>query len=201
MAQAMSGDNSEVVRLEAAQAQMRQRFLGWQCRLRQLAVRQADGRPTSGMRPSVGLEPAGESLGEITVLIVKSEPEEVTAQFRHLVRKTHDPAERLQGALKHLQAAYYQRPLEFADEMTALFGPDSALAERLVAAGACRLDFEQYRQRYRIPCSVRDLPEADRAFQATYWHNSLFNPNLPAGVRVLGFKPHWSHAEAEPEVG
>ncbi len=108
------------------------------------------------------------------------------------------PAERYDGALKMLAAAYYQRPQEFSDQLTALFGSDSEIAERLLAAGRCLLAFEQYSQSYTLPCSVRALAEDDPAYQATYWHNALFNPALPGGVRVLGFQPDWARAEAEP---
>ncbi len=195
-----------VVRLEAAQAALRDHFLGWQCRLRQMAVRQAGGRPTSGMRPEVRLAPvdtllADTPLGAITTLIVRREPREATAQFRHLVRKTQDPAERYDAALKTLAAAYYQRPQEFSDELTALFGPAPGLADQLLAAGHCVLDFEQYSQRYRLPCAARNLGQDEPAFQATYWHNALFNPALPGGLRVLAFQPDWARAEAEPGVG
>ena len=91
----MTGESSSsVINLEAAQAALRDSFLGWQCRLRQLAMRQAEGRPTNGMRPedTVGDDP--KPLGQITVLVLKAEPEEITAQFRHMVQKTNDPAER-----------------------------------------------------------------------------------------------------------
>ncbi len=196
----------QVVRLEAAQAvqatqkAMRDHFLGWQCRLRQLAVREAGGRPTSGMRPELHLGEDGPSLGAITTLILRREPAEATAQFRHMVRKTQDPAERHDAALKMLAAAYYQRPQEFSDQLTALFGPGSETAEKLLAAGGCRLAFEQYSQRYTLPCSLRELAEDEPAYQATYWHNALFNPTLPGGLRVLGFQPDWALAEADPPV-
>ncbi len=194
-------NGGEVVRLEAAQAALRDHFLGWQCRLRQLAVREAAGRPTSGMRPTVTLAGEAEPLGQITVLIHKRAPEEATAQFRHMARKTHDPAERLEAALKHLQAAYYQRAHEFSDVMTALFGPGAALARRLASSGGCLLDFAQYNQSYRIPCGVAALEESHPAYQATFWHNSLFNPNLPGDIQILAFTPDWSRAVAEPAVG
>ena len=188
----------QVVRLEAAQAALRDHFLGWQCRLRQLAVREAGGRPTSGMRPELRLGAEGPPLGAITTLILRRAPAEATAQFRHMVRKTQDPAERYDAALQMLAAAYYQRPREFSDQLTALFGPGSEIAGQLLAAGRCRLAFEQYSQSYTLPCTVRALAEDDPAYQATYWHNALFNPALPGGVRVLGFQPDWARAEAEP---
>lgn len=193
--------SSSVINLEAAQAALRDSFLGWQCRLRQLAMRQAEGRPTNGMRPEVTVGGDPEPLGQITVLVLKAEPQEITAQFRHMVLKTNDPAERQESALKTLQAAYYQRPGEFSDVMTALFGPGSKAARRLATVGDCRLDFEQYNQRYVVPCKVRALAESEPAYQCTYWHNSLFNPSLPGGVEILAFAPDWAHASAEPPVG
>ena len=186
--------------LGAAEAALRDHFLGWQCRIRQYAVRHGGGRPSSGMRPALRLPEAGSELGPITVLIVKRAPEETTDQFRHLARKTHDPAERHDGALNFLAAAYHQRPRDFSDEPTALFGPESEIADRLLAAGRCRLSFEQYRQTYDLPCAVRRLADDDPAFQATYWHNALFNAALPAGVRVLAFQPDWRAARADPPI-
>jgi hypothetical protein len=78
--------------------------------------------------------------------------------------------------------------------LTALFGGGAALAGRLLAFGACRLEFDQYAQGYRIPCRVTALAEADELYQATYWHNRLFNPNPPPGAQVLAFTPDWAHA-------
>lgn len=187
-------------RLDSAQAAMRDHFLGWQCRIRQHAVRHAGGRPTGGMRPAVRLSETGPDLARVTVLIVRREPEETTAQFRHIARKTQDPAERYDAALKFLAAAYYQRPREFSDELTALFAADSEIAERMLAKGRCLLKLEQTNQRYALPSRVRFLAEDEPAFQATYWHNALFNPTLPGGVRVLGLKPDWTRAEADPPV-
>lgn len=184
----------------SAAAATRDHFLGWQCRVRQLSVRNAGGRPTSGMRPEVVLAGEAEPVARATVLIVRMAPEESTDRFRHLYRRTQDPADRYDAALTYLAAAYYQRPREFSDEICALFGPGSDLAARLCADGRCELRFDQYGQRYALPCRVRALDEADPAFQATYWHNSLFNPDLPAGTQILGFQPDWESAIADPAI-
>lgn len=152
------------------------------------------------MRPHVSLPGSTRSPVRITVLIVKRDCAEATAQFRHLVLKTHDPADRYDGAVKLLSAAYFQRPQEFADEMTALFNAGSGLARELLQAGNCRLDFAQFSQSYSLPCRVRAVAEHDSAFQATYWHNRLFNATMPSRVWVLAFAPDWEHATAEPAL-
>ena len=143
------------------------------------------------MRPRVSLPRGDSDLGHITVLIRKKASQQVTTQFQHMVRKTGDPAERREGAVRFLAAAYYQRPDEFSDEMTALFGPGSGLVRKLLEAGSCTLDFEQFGQRYRLKCGVEALAESDAAFQFTYWHNSLFNPAIPGDVQILAFQPDW----------
>jgi hypothetical protein len=169
-------------------------FIGWQCRLRQLAARQEGGRPSLGMRPRV-TTPEGDELSPgIVTLIVESEPQVGTELFRYEYLKTHDPNERFDKMLEILQGSYFQEPTRFSDLMTALFGPGSTLAARLAVQGRCILEFEQYTQGYRIPCAVARLPAGHAFHQATYWHNRMFNPNVPAGVEILSFRPDWAHA-------
>ncbi len=183
-----------VVLTEQAAAALRDDFLGWQCRIRQLSARQSGGRPTAGMRPRL-LSPRGDELAPgITVLIVEVEPAESTALFRHQYLKTNDPIERYEKILEILAAGYFQHPAGFSDAMTALFGPDSAVAAALLNHGGGIVEFEQYAQAYRLPCRVAELATDDAFFQATYWHNRLFNPNMPPGVRILSFTPDWTHA-------
>jgi hypothetical protein len=67
-----------------------------------------------------------------------------------------------------------------------------------LSAKRCELDFQQYNQRWRLPCSVYQLEEDDPAYQATYWHNSLFNPAFPGAIQILGFGPDWAGVAAEP---
>ena len=183
-----------MVLTEVAAQQLRDDFLGWQCRLRQLSVRQAGGRPLDGMRPKV-LSPSGEMLSAgVIVLIVEDDSANTTQLMRFQCQKTHDPIERYDKVLELLSSAYFQYPKNFSDEMTALFGPVSELPAKLLHLGRCVFEFEQFTEAYRVPCVVRELPESHDFFQATYWHNHMFNPNMPPDIRVLSFKPDWPHA-------
>jgi hypothetical protein len=177
-----------------AAAALRDDFLGWQCRIRQLSIRQGGGRPTPGMRPRVFTAEGTELSSGIVVLIVERNPTDNTALFRHQYLKTNDPAERYDKILEILAGSYFQRPTGFTDVMTASFGPESPVADRLLNHGRCVLAFEQYAQAYRLPCGVTELATDDDLFQATYWHNRMFNPNFPPGVRILAFTPDWTHA-------
>lgn len=175
---------------------LKQSFLGWQCRLRQIAVREKDGRPTTGMMPQISLQNDGRFSNAITVLIIRRDATNDASQFRHLVLKSHDPADRFASGLEFLSATHYQRPHEFSDEMTGLFQPGDPLVRALLAEQACILEFEQFSAAYTLPCAVRQLNEDESAFQATYWHNRLFNPTMPGNVVVLGFAPDWDCASA-----
>jgi len=187
-------DNVVLNRLAAAA--LCREFLSWQCRIRQLAVRQEGGRPSAGMCPRV-TSASGDALSDgIVTLIIESEPAESTQLFRYQYLRTQDPNERYDNVLEILQGSYFQEPARFSDLMTALFGPESSLAVQLLREGRCVLDFEQYTQGYRIPCSVTRLAESHLFHQATLWHNRMFNPHLPATVQILAFRPDWPHASA-----
>jgi hypothetical protein len=73
------------------------------------------------------------------------------------------------------------------------------LAARLLEAGECLLEFDAFAQNYKMICTVRGLKAGTPAFEATLWHNRLFNPVLPSDVAILGFKPQWRSAQAHPE--
>lgn len=164
-------------------------FLGWQCRLRQLAVRQREGRPSDGMVPLVTVD--GSELGRAVVLILKRPEFGVTEELRHMVQSTNDPRVTREKGLRFLASSYYQRAREFQDVMTGLFNPDSSLAEAVIQAGQCRLVFEQYEQQHSVMCDVESLAPGNYSYDATFWHNSLFNPSMPATPVIVGFTPIW----------
>ncbi|MGI9436687.1 MAG: hypothetical protein ACR2Q4_17975 [Geminicoccaceae bacterium] len=159
-------------------------------------MREAEARPTSGMRPELTV--AGQTMGPITVVITKLAPETCTAEFRYIVQRSRDPRERFQSALAYLQASYYQDPASFGDLLTAIFSIDAELPKQLAGRVDCVLDFEQFSQSYELTCAASLLEPEDCTFQATYWHNALFNPSLPGAVQIVGFRPDWCSARAEP---
>jgi hypothetical protein len=175
---------------------LRDDFLAWQCRIRQIAMRQDAGRPSPGMRPRV-LDATGREVSPaLTVLIVRRDPAESTGFFRFQVMKTSDPRDTYERALAYLQADYFQTPAEFGDVMTTVLPPSSEIAARLLRDGRCVLAFEQFSQCYRLPCAAFETEAGEAIREATLWHNRLFNPSLPDDVLVLGFRPNWKSAEA-----
>jgi hypothetical protein len=177
---------------------LRRRFLGWQCRLRQIAMRQDGGRPSPGMRPRV-LADAGEEIAPaLTVLIIPDEPDESTAFFRFQLQRSADPRDAYERGLAFLQADYFQEPAAFSDRLVAVLPERSPAASRLVAEKRCLLVFDQWRQSFRLPCTVDELAVGDALRDAALWHNRLFNPMLPDSVHVLSFQPDWTSASADP---
>ncbi len=177
---------------------LKAKFLDWQCRLRQAAMREGGGRPSPGMRPRV-LGVQGQELAPaLTVLLLPEAPEEATAFFRFQVMKSVDPRETYDKALVFLQADYFQHPETFSDRLLATLPGDSPLAEALMAAKRCELDFAQGRWGYRLPCKVKALKAGSAGREAAIWHNRVFNPALPDTVHVLAFDPDWASAELAP---
>jgi hypothetical protein len=183
-----------VVLNKAAAEALRREFVGWQCRVRQLAAREDGGRPSSGMRPRVMSLDGTELSAAVTTLIIETAPRESTELFRYQYLRTNDPNERYEKMLEILQASYFQDPARFSDLMTALFSSGSGLAATLVAEGRCVLEFEQYTQGYRVPCAVSRLAASTAFYEATVWHNRMFNPRLPPDPEILAFRPDWPHA-------
>ena len=178
---------------------LRNHFVGWQCRIRADAMRRHAGQPSPGMRPRL-LNPAGDELAPaVTMLLVRREAVSFAPEFRHLARRTHDPRDRREAALALLAERYYQHARDFSDVLTATFAAGSTLAAELERAGRCTLAFAQDTQRYDLPCSVALLSPDDPHRDETWWHNALFNPQLPPDIPVLAFAPRWLEATAHPD--
>ena len=192
--------DSSIVRLDRANEQLRDRFLGWQCRVRQIAMRNHDGRPTSGMTPLVSATRTDTPLASVVTVLCKRPEHSATMELRHLARRTHDPAERRESALEFFAERYYQSSREFSDIVTATFPPDSRIAAALLKQPECRLAFEQFSQQFEVHCMARRLSQHDPLREATFWHNLLFNPRLAADCIILGFEPDWPRSEADPPL-
>ncbi len=170
-------------------------FLGWQCRIRQHAVRKQNGVPPQGIKASVKID--GQFAGQINTVINKKEPKDVIAEFRFMVQKTVDPKKVHENAIKYLCEYYYQYPKEFSEQFTALFSLDSELVERMLAANLLELSFFQANQKYVLRCKAVLCKPDSESHLATYWHNRLFNANLPGNVKVVGFEVDWKTSTSE----
>jgi hypothetical protein len=166
-----------------------QGFISWQCRLRKMSMRELGGRPGAGMSAGVYSISGGDEQSRMNFLIVRKDAQARTDEFRHIVRKSPDSSQWVKNGLRILSELHYHEDREFENQLTALFSLDSDLAYALLKAGECHLKFVQDSVKHAFDFDVVSLGQDDAAFQATYWHNRLFNPTLPGKVRVLGFMP------------
>ncbi len=179
-------------------AVLRDSFLRWQCRIRQMMMREDLGRPSDGITPELTLIGEDAPLGHIITVMNKTIANGMTEEFRHMVRKTHDPAQRRENAIRLFSEAYYQKADTFSDILTSTFPPGSKGAAEIRAAERCTLRFEAFRQTFDVVCKVWVLTEHNPLHQSTYWHNMLFNPALSESTVILGFEPDWTKSTADP---
>jgi hypothetical protein len=177
---------------------LRQHFMGWQCRIRQISAREYGGQPLAAMRPRVSTKKGEVILPAMNLLIVPVAPAESTAYFRFQVQKNWEHQRARDAGIKFMAAEYFQLPELFSEEMTAVFGAASDVAARLLKTKEVLLDFEQFSQSFRMFCKVRRLRDGAEARESSLWQSRLFNPNVPADADVLGFTPDWKTAQADP---
>ncbi len=178
--------------------ELKRQFLGWQCRIRQMAMRQHGGRPSSGMAPKALDKKGAVLIDALIVLLIPKEPEDLTKFFQFQIQKSPDPKQSYEAALKLLQSDYFRESKSFSDQLAAQFSPQSAVADLLVEMGECILEFEQYSQVWKLTCQTRKLGLDDIARQHVLAHNRIFNRNIPSDATVLSFAPQWHSANADP---
>lgn len=172
----------------------------WQCRVRQIAMRDNLGRPDEAITPVVTVQGDTQPSGQIITVLSKWGPYSKVPELQHIAKRTNDPAQRRDKAIEFLSEYYYQNAAEFSDHLTATFSPNSAMAQKLLDAKKVCLEFEAYNQRFVLQCEARQLKDDDELYLATWWHNILFNPGLHPQTVVLAFVPDWSSSSADPAM-
>ena len=172
-------------------------FLKWQCRVRQMAVREHAGRPDDSMSPTAEFPSGAIRVRRIVTVICRKPEFSKTPELMHIAKRSNDPARRRDDALKFLAAEHYQQPSKFSDTLVASFSPGSATAARMAEARSCALEFRAYAQRYMFSCAIRQLEVGDPIREEAWWHNLMFNPDLPPDAVMLGFDPDWRGSISE----
>jgi len=180
---------------------LREKFLKWQCRVRQIAMRETQGRPNDAVMPEVFLTCEDDSVGQIITVLNKNSSASMIPEMLHIARQTNDPAQVRAQAIQFLSATYYQKHRSFSDILTAVFLPGSPGAAQIREAQACTLVFDAYAQRFTLACRVRQLTRSSPLHAATMAHNRLFNPALPATSTVLAFDPDWHKCSQHNAAG
>ncbi|MCP4336075.1 MAG: hypothetical protein GY785_25815 [Gammaproteobacteria bacterium] len=154
-----------------------------------MSMRELGGRPTPGMSAGIYAIAGGEEQSRLNFMIIRNDPQARTAELRHIVSKSADPADWIKNGLRILSELHYHETDQFENRLSALFSLDSNLAAALIEAGQCHLKITQDSIEHGFDFDVVSVDQDDAFFQATYWHNRLFNPTLPGNVLVLAFNP------------
>ena len=173
----------------------RDAFLGWQCRCRQMMMRDNGGKPTDAVMPAVTLDGQAKPLGHIITVMSKSPAYSVTPELTHMAKKTNETAKWREEGLKFFSSTYYQKAHEFSDILTSTFSPGSKGAATIRAAGHAVLTFEAYGERWDLSCKIHKLSRRNPLFLATMAHNRLFNPTISPDTEILGFEPDWTQSQ------
>lgn len=185
--------------LDPEAQQLRLAFLRWQCRIRQMAMRDGQGRPSDGMTPALTLAGETEPIGHIITVMNKAPGHDKVPEMRHMVQKAQDPLARREAALRLFAETYFQKADTFTDALTSTFPPGSPGAAKIRAAEKVTLTFEAFSQRFDIVARVWKLTDKNPLHQATWWHNLLFNPGLNPEIEILAFAPDWTSSSASPD--
>ena len=161
-------------------------------------MRDNSGRPDEAISPEVTLLGESQSIAQVITLLSKRGPYSKVPELQHMAKSSNDPAQRRNKAIEFLSEYYYQHPTEFSDNLTATFSPGSSLAASMLESNGITLDFKAYNQRFSLRCHTKQLQESDALYQATWWHNVLFNPGLHPQTTVLAFVPDWEFCSADP---
>jgi hypothetical protein len=91
---------TSILGISTADHPLRQQFMKWQCRVRQLAMRDNHGRPDDAITPEVLITGEDMPMGHIITVMNKTPAYSLTAELQHMACKTHDPAQRREQALQ-----------------------------------------------------------------------------------------------------
>ena len=170
---------------------LRDKFLHWQCRTREISMRENQGRPDDAIKPHLILSGESGALGQIVTVLPRQQLYSQTPEMMHLVKTKFDPAACREAGVQFFSEKYYQKSFQFSDKLTASFSPSSPLANLICNQNSCHLIFENYSQRFDLLCKPTEMKKDDHLFQATWWHNRIFNPRLNPKIIVIGFEPNW----------
>ena len=179
----MTDWTGNVVLTRAASEALRREFIGWQCRLRQLAAREYGGRPGAGMRPRVVAEDGSEISPGIVTLIIESEPENSTELFRYRVLKTQDPERTLRQDRRDSSRKLFSGAEPFLGShdgavRTALRARSAALSR----GGAASSTSSNTARAIAFPARSRGSPRVTR---------SIRRPTGTTGCSIPIFPPPW----------
>ncbi|MCY4446045.1 MAG: hypothetical protein OXC02_06270 [Rhodobacteraceae bacterium] len=171
--------------------QLRKEFLKWQCRVRQIIIREHSGQPDESITPEVSFFQESRKSFRCVTVLNRNLSQSVNQELIHMNKANHDLIKRREKAIQFFGERYYQKPDWFSDILTSTFVTGSERYQSLVAEKRCMLQFNAFNHEFNLACRIKVYQPNEHSWQATYWHNLLYNPYLLPTIAVIGFVPDW----------
>ena len=164
-------------------------FVTWQCSLRQRNFRMFGGKPSEGTIASIYDQKTNEEIADLRSVLIEKKCLNTAKMFEFMIKKTHDPEERFDKAVKFFASEYYNTPKNFDGSFTATFSYKSDLAKKILKKKKCNVQFFERDTGFNFNVSVSKLNKTNMKWMYTFWHNSFFNPVLNEDIDILYFNP------------
>ena len=115
-------------------------------------------------------------VANIITLMNKTPGYSVTPELLQMARKTNDPAQRRDQAIRFFSATYYQKAIEFSDILTATFPPVHQVRHQYAMQARFACVSKHICRCLILLCKVWRLVPQNPLYQTTMAHNRLFNP-------------------------
>ena len=103
----MQASTARLLGLSPEPNPLRDAFLRWQCRVRQMMMRDKMGRPDGEIMPALTLPGESEPMGHIITVMSKGPMHSKTPEMRHMAQRTNDPTSIWEVVLKFFSEFYY----------------------------------------------------------------------------------------------
>ena len=164
-------------------------FVIWQCSLRQRNFRMFNGKPSEGIIALILDNKSNKEIASLRSVLIEKNSLNTAKMFEFMIKKTNDPEERFDKAVKFFSSEYYNTPRNFDGSFTATFSYKSDLAKKILKKKKCNVQFFERDTGFNFNVSVSKLNKTNMKWMYTFWHNSFFNPVLNEDIDILYFNP------------
>ena len=164
-------------------------FVVWQCSLRQRNFRMFNGKPSEGIIALILDNKSNKEIASLRSVLIEKNSLNTAKMFEFMIKKTNDPEERFDKAVKFFASEYYNTPRNFDGSFTATFSYKSDLAKKILKKKKCNVQFFEHDTGFNFNVSVSKLNKTNMKWMYTFWHNSFFNPVLNEDIDILYFNP------------
>ncbi len=164
-------------------------FIVWQCSIRQRNFRMFNGKPSEGIIALILDNKSNKEIASLRSVLIEKNSLTTAKMFEFMIKKTNDPEERFDKAVKFFSSEYYNTPRNFDGSFTATFSYKSDLAKKILKKKKCNVQFFERDTGFNFNVSVSKLNKTNMKWMYTFWHNSFFNPVLNEDIDILYFNP------------